>query len=487
MSRPSLSAALAFLLVLTACVPDASQTPSPEPTPTETPEPTVSLVWETEESPIGNPWVGEDVVVSYIRTDTGMALAGFDPATGEKKWWRPAMPPEKPSSYGFLSADTRIIPEVIAYKNRLWTATLNQAEDQLARIVLLDAASGELQPLKNERVWPASRLMDCSTHTSAAFCLWAVPAGEVYVEQLRVSLEDPTVALDSLWPDTRTTKMLTPEIFVGNGIKEETSEEIGLVADSRVQWSHLYHDLFGKRTSPNAAWRWFSADGNDPVVGEGRVYNKKSKADSRRLADVSLVALDRETGSILWKSQATDSCDFPVDNYSMDRGVFVACHYSSGKRKPAHTEAEEPYIRYDDGAGSLVGLDLKTGSKLWEHPLTSAVLSEKGRTWDFTGTGSTLPLPISEGVVSAIDLRTGEATQPSPDDVFVCERHREDFEFTWSEEHSTYSAGAGLYPCDQSGAELPDWTASQVEQAGRLAGEVHVISMPDRLIGVRVA
>lgn len=486
MSRLSLSAALAFLLVLTACVPDApgpssSESVAPTPSSTEAPEASVTVVWETEESPIGDPWVSDDVVVSYIRTDTGMALAGFDPATGERTWRHPANPGSIPSG---MSIDVVVLEH--AEKN--WAALLSDVGEGWSRVVVVNAATGGIRGLGEHRIRATSLPSECIDDEVPAFCLQGeFTEGDPY-ERVRVDVDASTIAPIGNGPQPTNSRMLGHRVYSTNERSPEGTELLGYIGDGKVLWEHDYHDLFGPDTSSDAGWQWFSGDNLDPVIGQGHVPVGKEGDNSFTLSllDSAVAAVSRDSGKISWRAPKTDFCDFSVYNYFKDAERFVGCRYSSGEIQVDWHKDGSVSQDHKDVSMSLVGLDLFDGTLVWEHTIDPELLYAPGQDWGFTASATELVVPATTTSVDLIDPQTGTRKAAEPDDVFVCERERERFLLTWKTNSPSYSPGTGFYPCDQSGAELPEWTASRVEQASRRVGDVHVISMPDRLIGVRV-
>ncbi|MDF1487137.1 hypothetical protein P0D62_02110 [Tessaracoccus sp. HF-7] len=375
------------------------------------------------------------------------------------------------------------------YEGQSWTAFLSEADGGWTGVVLADAVTGGIRGLREHRVWAISLPSECLDDPEPTFCIQGMFNESGAYGQVRVDVNASTIDPVGDYPQPTNSRMVGDRVYSTNERSPEETEGLGYIADGKVLWEYDYHDLFGPDTSSDAGWAWYSDDDHDPVVGLGHIWRDQFVEQSFTfpLSDSSLVAISKEEGEILWRSPATDLCPFAVDNYLDEANRIIGCRYASGEARMTWEEDGSLSEDYKDVAMSLVGLDLHEGTTVWEHRLSADLLHAPDKGWSFVSQEEEIIIPSTGTSVTLVDPRTGAARPAEPQDLFVCERDRERFLPTWGDEPGSYGAGKGRYPCDQSGAELPDWTASQVEQAGRLAGEVHVISMPDRLIGVRVA
>ncbi len=149
-------------------------------------------------------------------------------------------------------------------------------------------------------------------------------------------------------------------------------------ATGTVMWGHAYDDpeqlqLLGAWPNNTRILHGHPAFPNQPLVEGSRVVYLSPHSDEIR-------CLDLATGRLLWKSRRRD----------LDHSQAIE-----------HVAAIEGGVVFVAGRLKCRGLDLATGGEVWSRPLTH---SPCGRG---VALGGTFVLPLSNGAVLPLDIRTG--------------------------------------------------------------------------------
>jgi outer membrane protein assembly factor BamB len=209
----------------------------------------------------------------------------------------------------------------------------------------------------------------------------------------------------------------------------------------------------------------------------------------------TLVAVDRESGEVVWRVPGGDMLCHAVHQATtyreadeQDAESIPICLATAGSFL---YDIEADQIEQEDIVASLAELNLATGEIGWELPdLGIESLAHVGRLTEVAySVRGDLAVAGTEEATFLADLRAGE-TYPMPDDAaYVCKSERADVELKF--EGSVFAGGsnpittgypAGWYQfaCDDTGEPVDDWTKGAVRVAGYSdpAGEGSMVVLP---------
>lgn len=475
--RRAIPLALLFLVGCTAPAPDTPSTPpestpvSIAPSPSPSPEPVARLAWETEVDLIGEPVVTDEVIVSYIDTGSGLVLAGFDPKTGEVLWRRSAA----------TSGQATGVPlnaSVIEHGGRIWAAAVAMDADGQHRVVVLDAATGQQVTLRHESLWATSRPWRCADD-DPAFCFDAVYSSseDREIMAFRVDPDKGTVEVDSDRNTGLNTRFLGARVYSTNDRPADGGEEIlGYVQDGKTLWSHPYETVFGPGSSSDGGWSWSDRDDHPVVVGQGYVDVPREEpvvGDSFPAVDGVTVGLQRTTGEIAWRIEASEACPMEFDPTPEGSDAFIACLLSGGEYVVEADPDGGLRTQPVDIVADMVGIDRTSGEILWRHPLSG---DDYVHADFFAQKESDLAIRGRDGATREVDLLTGEAVEVAPDEELACLSDRGYISLPWGDRIGEYSRGHGRLPCDRTGKELVEWAPESLSWGGRRAGDLVIVA-----------
>lgn len=454
--------------------PTATQVQVASPSPTATP--VATLAWETQTALIGDPAVTDEAIVSYIRTESGIALAGFDPATGVQRWRRAAVPGGTPTG---VAINAFILKE----GDRQWTSAVAASANDRHQLFVLDAVTGESVPVSAGEFWAISRPHRCGE--GSGICLSAFLADDDEPTALRIDPVARSVGPDTTLPLIGSARFLGTRVFSTNDRPAEGGTELlGYVDDGGPVWSRPYTEVFGPGTSSDGGWSWLDDHPDGPLIGVGGTYPPGERKAGTRLpiaSDVT-VSLDRATGEVLWRLDGAGDCPMDLPRRPDDGEVLIACLVSAGEWVLFDGEDGNLDSRPENLVVDAVGIDIATGAVRWSQPLDPA-----GYNWDshWLSGDDALVLQALGGELLIVDPVTGES-RPAAGADLACTRAREDMTLHLGGQDRLYSTGEGRYPCDAEAAELPAWTPEALAWAGRESGDLTVVAGVDALRAFRV-
>lgn len=203
----------------------------------------------------------------------------------------------------------------------------------------------------------------------------------------------------------------------------------------------------------------------------------------------TLVALDPETGEVLWRLPGGDMLCHAVRErpIAADSDSIPICLATAGSF--VYNIGSEEIEEQEDVVASIAELNVADGEIGWEVEEAGTVaVSHASRLLDVTyaARGDLTIVDIAESEETGlVDLRDGEwYATPAEDAGFVCKAERPDVELEF--EGSIFAGGsnpittgypAGWYhfACDDEGAESDGFTKGAVRVAGYPAGENRVV------------
>lgn len=461
----------------TPAPPAISAAPTPTPTPSPMPEPTVTALWETEAAVLTQPVIADDVIVTYLRTGSGMVLAGFSVSDGALLWRRAADP-------GWAAPTIQIAPAVIEFEGRSVTAALGRTADGWYVVNVLDAHTGNPEPVAHHLVHPTSRPAACPDE-APAFCFRGYLPDEEALFPLRLDLTTGLLGVDDLGgvPNSR---QLGEHVYATTDRPEAGGTELLGYADKGAsRWERRYADVFGAGSSSDGGWSWW--DEGSPLLGlGGTAFQGAEPGDRFPLVDSMgrLVALDPQTGAGLWQLPGATHCPFPLEQRLDEAGLFLTCRFTAGEA--VFTERDEGRLAFNlEHIGlELAAVETATGDVVWTQPLDPTPYLSSSDPVHLSDESS-LTVRNADGVTLRLTLPDGAATVPPAGTVFPCRKPYDWVTFSYEEDRS-YRAGSGHYPCDATTAEVPQWTPESLRVAGHEAGGLYIVAGPTGLAGFRI-
>jgi hypothetical protein len=289
----------------------------------------------------------------------------------------------------------------------------------------------------------------------------------------------------------------------------DVSEEgttITRLEDGEVLWSMIASELFDNTGTRPAEDRDFVRIGDlvliqgykpiTPLFGISETLDY-DYADSR-----TLVAVERDTGVVVWRLPGGDMQCLAVDGFRVTSKteVFPVCHATGGSF--SYSGDGEELLDIVDPEVSIAAVDVKDGTIGWEVPHAGdQSILEHGRQLEAVfASGSTFAVVDATNTEDKkagrglVDLTTGEF-QPVPEENarYVCEAERDGvpLEFEGSSFSSgvnplavEYPAGRYQFACDQDGEAAKTWKKGAVRASGLPAAEGRIIVVTeDGLVG----
>jgi outer membrane protein assembly factor BamB len=527
--------AAAAVLALTGCVgePTASSVAGEFSTPIE-PE------WTAEVPGLfGEPALVDGVVLAYaVDDEVGMRLTALDLETGDQLWDHPASPGGAFSNplLGGKGAASRAYPlptiqplviehgegedagsAVVFTERDVETDSIRP--DDLFHVV--DVRTGEKLEVTLPDIDPdefsfaavgmredGAIFANFTTPPRAcdAGICWGASDSETFGSAL-ATLDPATLELriaDGYLPESD--DPLSPDYGVEYA-NLGTDDDLFLVryVDGQEVWRQATDALFDDPRTQLPDYTGVTPVG-DIVLVQGYQSIREKLGDVHTLdldfvASRTLVAIDPDTGDVVWRVPGGDMLCSAVAQYEIadDATSIPVCHATGGEF--LYDLVAEEMVDVTEPEASIAELDLTTGELGWElegagkvslaqvASLLDVAYSARG---DFT-------VADRDDETGVIDLRDGTWAAASREDpVFPCKAERDDVlpEFAGSvfagginPITTGYPAGWRDFPCDAEGAEADTWSRGAVRVAGyRDATVPGLVLLPgaDELVAFRL-
>ena len=489
--RISLLAALAAGIVgLSGCTgPGAPANQAEQPDPWSTP---ASTLWSAEAELVGDPVVGEDVVVSYVRADQGVAIAAWDLTTGAELWSAPAVVGGSPPG---VQVNASV---VVAGGQQFIAYFVPHVREEYRRVVVADMRTGAAVPIEAAEVMASTHIQGCAGK-SHVFCFEGVLAGDETVAQYELDPVTGIVAQSAERKLPEHARMIGGWVFATAHRPPAGQEMLGLLHAGQIVWTRPYEEVFGLGFSSDGGWDWSDGHDLDVIVGTGRYVEAYHPADVEPPADPALhrtVGLQRETGATVWSLDDTTGCPFQPGLGVLD-GVVVLCTLNKGTAQDPNSESPNGENQTDEAQTdenqiarpaytdvTMIGVDATTGKTVWSVPVGDAVLGPADS--GFHSGYETLVVDV-EGTVTLVDAVEGPQRALPENATVACWQNREPLELMFGGELRAFSIGEDHLPCDASGAQQATFSIGAAQLAGEDApGGLRVIATPGALIAVQI-
>ena len=512
-----LAAAVGTVILLAGCV---GGPPSPSAIAADFATP-LEPAWEVDVPGIlGEPTVVDDVVLVYADDEeTGMRLSAFALDTGEVLWEHVASPGGAHAypilSGGDAASRTYPLPSIqpfvvdvgsgddaapaVVFFERDIPETDSIRPDDLLRVA--DIHTGELHEVTLPEVDPEE-------FTFEPLGFVDEPGGDVFAnvysppsrcgddvcwvsEDADASYGYGSITLDPEELEARysggliaeTGETITPDWGAEYVRISEDGVEIARVVDGAVQWRGDVANLFDvSRTVPPDFIEFVTVGDLVLIQGYQSILETLDPDQPHTLrldatTSRTLIAVDRETGEVVWRLPGGDMLCHAVHGYAVepDADSIPICLATAGGF--VYDIGSDEMIEQTDIVASIAEVDVATGEIGWELPgLGADSIAHVVRLVE-VAYGARGPLTVAGDTddVSLVDLRDGEA-YPMPENAgYVCRSERDDVEFEFEGSTFTgginpiatgYPAGWFQFPCDEVGAPVESWTRGSVRVAG---------------------
>lgn len=402
----SVTITAALVAVMAGCSGD-SDSPAPDPsaagndgaeaaasTAPDAPAALASAAWSTD-GYLQSVGVYKNVVVTVAAGEPEL-LRGLDVATGEVLW-------ETPTSRGSVTASQLVMPtpmetstgEVLVVN--IGPPEFDEAENYSFHTVqLLDPMTGDV--VKDlGRQW-VSNLWPCSVE--GGVCMWVAYPGAVE-DSVQVRINPETLEFDA-WDegaigDYEGIRWYGLNVYA---VADQAGEELLIGLDEEgEQWRIPTAQALGEGAvaSGDALVASHLEDEGGVLVLAGDFDPANAGAQTSEVANFNAVAIDVETGEVLWTKQGVTVCG---------EGVFCSGDLSFMRG------AEDYGGAYDltTGEVALDGFDARTGEITWSNdPVAMEGISNGGTTAGFAATQGALYLTLN-GETHMVAKSTGEVT-----------------------------------------------------------------------------
>jgi hypothetical protein len=479
-------AALALLVTLTGCTPEAAG-PAPESAAEATTrelETVAAPDWSIDASVVGQPAAADGVVLAYTKASSGsLQIQAWDSTTGDQLWADTAVT-------GAVTPGVLVTARIVEDGDKNFAVYLRPGnEEGWQDLVLADLATGTEVALTDNRVWATSRPSPCADGTDVCFTGYkesAYGAGSVSY-RFATSGGDITQDGDIVLPASA--RLLGNRVYATNVRTPVGTEVLGASAGGKTLWERAYMDVFGDGASSDGGWAWDDADDAELMVGVGYVIDQAARAGDSFTSDATqrrVVALDPRTGETVWSIAGADFCDRSVSDEERVDGKRTLCVYNAGSttstKKADGTGYDSVSTDFDV---DLIGVDEATGDIDWTVPLGGDRFNGDNTDSTFASfTADQVMLIAGESVV--VNLNTGDHTQSSKDSQYACSTARDPLmaAYPGTSEATTFTAGSDYQGCDSGGTITDTFSIGSVRMVGVDAGNgMTVVAAPGKLLG----
>jgi hypothetical protein len=479
-------AALALLVTLTGCTPEAA-TPAPE-SDSETTirelETDATPDWTIDASVVGKPVAADGVILAYTKASSGsLQIAAWDSTTGEALWADTAVT-------GAVTPGVQVSANIVEDGDKNLAVYLRPGnEEGWQDLVLADLATGAPVALTGNRVWATSRPRACADDRDICFTGYQDGAVDDGIMNYRFAASGGDITRDGDIVLPASARLLGNRVYATNARAPGGTELLGASAGGRTLWERTYADVFGDGASSDGGWGWADAHDAKVMVGVGYVVDADERADGSSTSDATqrrVVGLDPETGETRWSIDGADFCDLSVREEERVDGKYTLCVYNAGTTTVAEKADGTGYesIRTDFDV-DLIGVDDFTGDVNWTLPLGGDRFNgDNTRTTFASSSAEQVMLIDGESVV--VNIVTGDRITSSPESSYACSAEREPLlaPSPGETETSRFSAGSDYEGCDASGTVTDGFSVGAVRMIGVDAGNgTVVVTAPGNLLG----
>lgn len=445
----------------------------------------MELAWSTEGVRfVTRPVLVAGTLVAYVVEAEKLHLVGYDPASGQERWRRPATASYlRPGDVFDVVVDGE---RVINMSPQPFDAPGAQGEG--AAIEAVDARTG--QPAWRTTTWSYG-FSDAPYRCPGSDHLCAQAYGNnAQPVQWRI---DPATGAVTEEQSVIRNRHLGPHLY-----QAENQDEIGHNRpDGSQRWQMPFSQLFGGHdVHPDFGWRWDDREG--VLVGWLGAVRGEPPADRRvELPLEHTVGVDPATGETLWITEGDLLCGrlgwelqlevdgtWPLMRCRTTGTVQLAEQSAGGLSGWDVTDAVEGGVDVDT---VLEGFDPTTGEATWtvELPGFSAIYDDS-RPMIRLGPHA-FATRLDDDRLVAVDVASGERRRPDEHEVGWCQsNNRYRYHGGEPEAETVERAGAAFVtPCEVGGTAVDAPTAVD-EGVGVVAGDVFVWMDEAGLHGARI-
>jgi outer membrane protein assembly factor BamB len=405
------------------------------PAPAASGEP-MELLWSTPQlHAVNRPKLVGGRVVAHVVEGDGLALVAFDPRSGAEVWRRP-------STASWITPGVAFT--VLADDQRLFH--LVPGPNGSASVEALDAASGQVVWTSSPALLGFRDPLDFCEDDESTLCISSV---DTPGQPVRWRI-DPTTG-------EHIVRVAAGGRELGSGVYDlYDNGDIALVRDDEVVWQRSPSELFeGHDVNPDNGWLWRPADDGDVLVGwlgAPAEWPEEGQAGQTTLVPQYTAGIDAATGRTLWVAEG-DPCTPRLIRLVYDEdeevGPWVRCTSTGTVSLDAEgiVDADVDVV--------VEGFDPATGEARWTQRF-EGVPSLWVDTEPMVRLGpTTAAFARADGTLLALDMASGETTEPESDQVGWCFEHNV-YEGVEPDGERNQRVGQDFAaPCDASGAPAP--------------------------------
>ncbi|TFD47860.1 hypothetical protein E3T55_15030 [Cryobacterium frigoriphilum] len=413
----------------------------------------IDPVWSVTADLVGTPAVRSEVVVSYVRSATGLQIAAWDAASGAELWRHAAVPGVQSHAVE-LKATTVLVGDTLLVPYLRDEAGSHFGWQEL---VIADALTGVALAHDWGALWVSDRPGACSGAQGICFTGWTWAEIDADQRSFRVDVATGGLSVDTEVPAPVSGEILSDGVFV---TAPDGTELLGYSADGAIAWQRPYRDYFGPNSSSDQGWAWGWGRSADIVIGHGFNRGSEDAADYLRdLTAVRTVGVRRDSGDIAWSLDGVQlGCPAAEYPFVLDEKIVPMCRINSGTLHVI--DGNDDASTYDDLDVDLIGVDEKTGKTRWTVPLGADEGSLTSRNNTFFSNAAQRVLMIGT-VPMIVDLTTGDSLPAPSEGVYACAVDRGTLDANTFEVERThggsvnpYRTGQNLFACDAQRAPV---------------------------------
>jgi PQQ-like domain len=429
----------------------------------------MELVWSTPPTHVvSEPILAGGNVVAHVVDGDGLALVGYDPASGEEVWRRPSTASQIP---------TGVVMSVVSDGDRVFH--LSPQPGDSATVEAVDAATGDLRWRTESSPGGFGDPVDFCAEDS--LCVSALSAGGVYQ---RWSIDAATGEIAGVAgympPGVRARAQPIEGRSLGYGLVDlYPSRDIARVIDGRIIWRRAPSDLFGGHdVSSDFGWSWRATD--DLLIGSLGTAVPAPEFGSAEAVPQYTAGIDASSGVTLWVAEGDPQCGDRLNELDLrvnGAQPWLRC------RITGTLDWEDSAVTGAEVDAVIEGFDPSNGEATWTAELRGASglyvdaqpLVRFGR--------ASFALTLDDGSLHALDVSTGQTIDVDPDTVGWCFTDN-----TYQQAEGPDPSRVGVQfttPCDVTG-ERHQTPAEPDEAVGIQADGIFVWVDADGLHGARL-
>lgn len=463
---PSLirASAVAGLLALSAALLSGCVGASPRPTeqaPALDFESELKPQWTTSAQLVGALATAPGVVVSYVEAEgSGLEIVAWDAHTGLELWRDDAVP-------GNVNPVEQLDAHIVTTSAGVFVPYLRLSADQpqgetgWQQIVVADATTGVPVAMDPVVVSAFEPPIACPDGYGICFVGVTLAARNTDQRSFRLDPAEGTLQADTDLALPVNARFLGDRIFATNDRAPDGVETLGYTGSGATEWTVPYGSVFGENATSDNGWTWNDTTTGGLLIGTGATYlpdHPDSLDYSISLTKDRTVALNRETGAVVWALDGVTNCIAANIERAILTDVVPLCRVNAGAlavtEKADGGRSDMNYVNLDI---DLVGVNTTSGAVEWTVPLggDQSVYSSG----DSVFYSRSAPRPVSIiGEVTVIDAVTGAQSAAPRTGTYACSQNRADITVHGAGDDtgvmSHYAAGQSVYPCDVNRGDL---------------------------------